>query len=188
MNWSWIPNALTVARLMLAAPLAWAILEGRPVLALVLVVVSGLSDALDGWLARRQGWESRLGSVLDPIADKLLMLAAVVPLGVVGILPLWLVALILARDAVIVAGAIAWHRLIAPLRGQPTRLSKATTLAQVVMVLLALTEQIERVGLPEPVWSTLVFVTAGLTVASGLHYVIAWGARARAQWRQRMPQ
>lgn len=188
MNWSFIPNALTMARLALAVPLSWTILQGYPLLALALVAVSGLSDALDGWLARRHGWESRLGSVLDPIADKLLMLAAVVPLGVVGILPVWLVLLILVRDAVIVAGAIAWHRLIAPLRGQPTRLSKATTLSQIVLVLLALIGLIERVHLPALVWSTLVLATAGLTVASGLHYVIAWGARARAQWRGRMQQ
>lgn len=184
-GWSWIPNALTLGRVALAMPLALAILGGRPELALALAAVGGLSDALDGWLAKRNRWESRLGSVLDPVADKLLMLSAVVPLGLVGALPLWLVVLVLVRDLVIVAGAIAWHRLIAPLRGEPTLVSKATTVAQIVLVLVALVEQIERVRVPAPAWEVLVLATAGLTLASGLHYVLSWGMRARAEWRRR---
>ncbi len=185
MTWSWIPNALTLGRILLALPMAWAIFAGRPMLALVLAAVGGLSDALDGWLAKRHRWQSRLGSVLDPVADKLLMLAAVVPLGAIGALPLWLVLLVLVRDLVIVAGAIAWHRLIAPLRGEPTRISKATTVVQVILVLVAMVELIERVRVPEPLWQALVLVTAGLTLASGLHYVVSWGLRARAEWRGR---
>lgn len=185
MGWTWIPNALTLARIGLALPLAWAILDARPALALALAAAGGLSDALDGWLAKRNRWESRLGGVLDPVADKLLMLAAVVPLGVVGALPAWLVLLVLARDAVIVGGAIAWHRLIAPLRGEPTGISKATTAAQVLLVLVALAEMVERVRVPGPAWEALLLATAGLTLASGLHYVLSWGRRARAAWRRR---
>lgn len=187
-GWSWLPNALTMARIGLAAPLALAILAGRPALALGLAAIGGLSDALDGWLAKRCRWESRLGSVLDPVADKLLMLAAVVPLGLIGALPPWLVALVLVRDLVIVAGAVAWHRLIAPLRGEPTLLSKATTVVQIALILVALVERIEHVRIPAPAWDALVVATAGLTLASGLHYVASWGMRARAEWRRRRLQ
>lgn len=185
MNWAFIPNALTVARIAMALPMALAILGGRPVLALGLALASGVSDALDGWLARRNGWQSRLGALLDPVADKLLMLAAVIPLGVVGVLPIWLVLLVVIRDMVIVAGATAWHHFIAPLMGQPTRLSKITTAAQIVLVLLALVELIESIRLPELLWSVMLLVVAGLTVASGLHYVVAWSAKARAHQRRR---
>jgi cardiolipin synthase len=185
MNWSWIPNALTVGRIALTLPLAWAIFTGRPALALALAALGGASDALDGWLAKRHRWQSRLGSVLDPVADKLMMLAAVVPLGAIGALPLWLVLLILVRDLVIVAGAIAWHRLVAPLTGEPTRLSKATTFAQVVLVLVALVDRIEPIRFPDLAWDALVVTTAVLTVASGLHYVVTWSLRARREWRRR---
>jgi cardiolipin synthase len=185
MTWSWIPNALTLGRIALALPMAWAIVDGRPMLALSLAAIGGLSDALDGWLAKRHRWQSRLGSVLDPVADKLLMLAAMVPLGTIGALPIWLVLLVLVRDLVIVAGAIAWHRLIAPLTGEPTLLSKATTLAQIVLVLGALVERIEPVQLPAAPWQGLVLATAALTVASGLHYVVTWGLRARREWHRR---
>jgi cardiolipin synthase len=185
MGWSWLPNALTVGRILLTLPLAWAIFTGRPLTALLLAAIGGASDALDGWLAKRHRWQSRLGSVLDPIADKLMMLAAVVPLGAIGALPLWLVLLILVRDLVIVAGAVAWHRLIAPLDGQPTKLSKATTLAQVLLVIAALVERIEPIHLPAPLWQGMVLGTAALTLASGLHYVITWGLRARREWRRR---
>lgn len=185
MNWAFIPNVLTVARIAMAPPLALAILGGRPLLALGLALACGFSDLLDGWLARRYRWETRIGALLDPVADKLLMLAAVIPLGVVGVLPIWLVLLVVIRDLVIVAGATAWHHFIAPLMGQPTRLSKITTAAQIVLVLVALVELIESVRLPDLVWTSMVLVVAGLTLASGLHYVVAWGIKARAMQRHR---
>jgi cardiolipin synthase len=185
MTWSWIPNALTLGRIALALPMAWAIVDGRPMLAIALAAIGGLSDALDGWLAKRYRWQTWLGSVLDPVADKLLMLAAVVPLGAIGALPLWLVLLVLARDLVIVAGAIAWHRLIAPLSGKPTAISKATTFFQVLLVMVALFELSERVRVPAQAWHALLLATAGFTLASGLHYVVSWGRRARAEWRRR---
>lgn len=185
MNWAFIPNLLTMARIAMALPLALAILGGRPLLALGLALASGLSDVLDGWLARRYRWESRIGALLDPVADKLLMLAAIVPLGALGVFPAWLVLLVVGRDVVIVTGALAWHRYIAPLEGRPTPLSKLTTASQIALVLVALVELIESVRLPELVWTTMVFLVAGLTLASGLHYVVAWGIKARAMQRHR---
>jgi cardiolipin synthase (CMP-forming) len=185
MSLSWIPNAITVARLLLAAPLAWAILADRPRLALVLAVVAGLSDALDGLLARRFGWRSRLGGLLDPAADKLMLLACYVSLVVVGGAPAWLLWLVLGRDLVIVAGAVAYHNLIGPLDAEPSRISKLTTFLQIALAVALLAEQLPVVAMPPWLHASLLWATAVVTLASGLHYVVVWTAKARRATAER---
>ena len=185
MRLSWLPNAITVARMLLAPPLAWLILEGQNAAALAVAAVAGLSDAVDGLLAKRFGWQSRLGGLLDPIADKLMLLGCFLALGIGESLPWWLVGLVVARDAVIVAGALAYHRLVGPLTAAPSGLSKVTTAAQIALVLLALVAGLDAVTLPGWLASGALLLVAALTVASGLHYVLAWGAKARRALRGR---
>lgn len=185
MSLSWIPNAITVLRMLLAPPLAWLILAGHHAEALWLAAFAGLSDAVDGLLAKRYGWTSRLGGLLDPIADKLMLLACFAALGIGDELPAWLVWLVVGRDALIVAGALAYHRLVGALQAAPSSLSKVTTVFQIVLVLLVLFDGLHAVSLPDWVLGGAIGLVAALTLASGLHYVIVWSARARRAWRGR---
>lgn len=178
MNPRHLPNLLTGLRLALAPLLPWLLVQGHVHAALGLALLAGVSDALDGWLAKRYGWRSRLGSLLDPLADKAMLVLAMLGLWWVAVLPGWLLLLVAARDAVIVAGAIAWWRLAGPFDGAPSLLSKATTLAQILLVLAGLLGLAGWGPLPLPV-AALVAV-AVLTLASGLDYVIGYGVRA---WR-----
>ena len=179
MGLAWLPNAITVGRMLLAAPLAWLILEGRYGPALVVALVAGASDAVDGWLAKRFAWETWLGGVLDPVADKLMLLAAFATLTVKGEIPAWLFGLVVGRDLVIVVGAVAYHNLIGRLDAKPTRLSKATTLVQIVWVLALLVHLTPPLDFPAPLLATLMWTVAIVTVASGLDYVVRWGRKAR---------
>jgi cardiolipin synthase len=152
----------------------------------VLAVVAGLSDVLDGFLAKRYGWQSRLGSLLDPIADKLMLGCALLGLWLVMILPAWLVGLVLVRDLVIVAGAGAWWRLAGPFDGEPSLLGKLTTLSQVGLVLLCLVH-LAVVALPLQLRLEAILGVALLTFVSGLDYVIRYGVRAMRHKRKTTP-
>lgn len=178
MNPRHLPNALTILRLAMAPALPWLLAIGETRAALWVALVAGLSDALDGWLAKRFGWQSRLGSLLDPLADKLMLGLGALGLWLAGALPGWLLLLIAGRDVVIVAGAIAWWRLAGPFDGAPSLLSKGTTVAQVLLVLAGL---LGLAGvLPMPLPAAALAAVAALTLASGLDYVIRYGVRA---WR-----
>jgi cardiolipin synthase len=178
-----LPNAITCARIVACLPLVLLIVRDQPRTALWLAVAVGASDVLDGFLARRFGWQSRIGGLLDPIADKLFLVCAFVALGVTGLMPVWLIVLVMLRDLVIVAGATAYHHLVEPVAGAPTRLGKASTMAQVLLVLTLLAG---AAGLlpPSPVPDLLVATVAILAVASGLHYAWTWTARARRVWNK----
>jgi cardiolipin synthase (CMP-forming) len=126
-----LPNLLSALRLMVAPLAAWALLSGHDSAALALFACAGLSDLLDGMIARRWGFTSRFGAWLDPAADKLLMILCFVVLLHLGEAPFWLVLLVLARDIAIALGAtIAWA-LSLPLRIAPLIIGKATTAVQV---------------------------------------------------------
>ncbi|HQV72673.1 MAG: CDP-alcohol phosphatidyltransferase family protein [Dokdonella sp.] len=181
--WRHLPNLITALRIALVWPVFWLISRGDFGSALMLAALAGASDALDGWLAKHFNWQSRLGGLLDPLADKLLLLAAFSALATIGAVPLWLFALVIGRDLVIVCGAIAYHNLIGPFDAQPTRLSKLTTVVQIVFVLAELLRQ----AWP-PQWpgqGVLLVATALLTVASGLNYVLVWSRRARREFANR---
>ena len=120
-----LPNAITGLRLAMAPVLPWLLWTGHYQAALVLAVVAGLSDGIDGWLARRYGWRSRLGSLLDPVADKAMLGLAVFGLWLVQMLPGWALGLIVVRDVVVVAGAAARWRMAGPFDATPSGLGKA---------------------------------------------------------------
>lgn len=178
-----LPNLLTGLRLLLALPVAWVILEERYDQALLLAAVAGISDALDGFLARRLQAESRLGALLDPIADKLLILAVFVSAAVVGLLPWWLTGLVILRDLVIVGGALAYRLLIGPLQITPTLLSKANMALQIGFLVLLLAGALSG-GLPVALLQLLMAVVAGMALGSGLQYVLLWSRKARLAGRR----
>jgi cardiolipin synthase len=179
-----LPNIITIARMLAVLPLLWWLRHGdyRPALATALI--AGLSDGVDGWLAKRYNWRTWLGSVLDPIADKVLLDGSFVGLWLAGAAPHWLVLMVLGRDAVIVAGASAYHFLIGPVKGQPTLLGKVSTVAQIVLV-LALLGALAWRPLPVDVTNAAIWIVAALTLASGLDYVIRWSLKTWHVLRER---
>ena len=181
MNLRHLPNAITGLRLAMAPVLLWLLWAGFYREALVLAVVAGASDAVDGLLAKRFGWQSRLGSLLAPVADKLLLGCAFVGLWLAGALPAWLVALVLARDLVILSGAVVWWRLAGPYDGEPSWLGKVTTFAQIGLVLVCL---FDRAGWSVPLNRQLdaALGVAFLTFVSGVDYVVRYGVKA---WQHR---
>jgi cardiolipin synthase len=177
MNWRWIPTAITVSRVLAALPLFWLLKTQAYEPAFWLAVAAALTDALDGIIAKGFGWQSWLGGVLDPIADKLLLAACFIGLWLHP-LPTWLVALVLGRDLVILAGALAWWRLVGSFTPEPSGISKATTLVQlmlVAMVLALLAHHPVAADWIPPV----VLATGAVTLVSGLDYVVRYGAKAR---------
>lgn len=173
-----LPNAITIARIVSVVPLAWLLLNQRYPAALMLAFVAGASDGIDGWLAKRFGWVSRIGSLLDPIADKLLLGVCLTVLALQGHVPIWLLLLVLARDVLIVAGATAFNYLVSEVEGEPSLLSKLNTVVQIGLVLVVLVHLALAphwpLGIQYWVWATAI-----TTVASGAHYVWLWGGRAR---------
>ena len=152
----------------------------EPRLARGLIGLAGFTDGLDGYLARHCGWQSRLGGILDAVADKLLLVTCFVLLAATGLAPWWLAALVCGRDAVIALGALAWRLRIGPLRPQPSLLSKACTLLQILYLLGVLAAGL---GWPLPSLLPLAWLVAALCLASGADYAWRWSRRARAALR-----
>lgn len=178
-----IPNVITLFRIVLVLPVIYLLLQREFSYALVLFFVAGLSDGLDGYLAKRNNWTTRLGSILDPLADKLLLVFSYLALGWLGEIPMWLVIAVMARDVVIVVGAIAYHELIGQYDMMPSWISKTNTFFQIVLVL---TVVFSAGAYKLPSWSldTLVYTVAVTTTLSGIHYVWVWGRRAAAAHKQ----
>lgn len=182
MSLRWLPNAISLFRIALIAPVVYCILEGRFAGALTLFFVAGFSDGVDGYLAKRFSWHTRLGALLDPIADKLLMAASYATLAWVAQIPVWLAAVVILRDLVILGGATAYNFLIAPVQGEPTRISKLNTVLELLFVVCVLARA--AVGLPSLAVITILGAGVLVTVVlSGADYVIAWSQRARGARR-----
>lgn len=161
------------------APVAWALMVQNYSLALILFFVAGASDAVDGFLAKRFGWSSRLGALLDPLADKFLLVTCYAVLVWNDLLPVWLLILVLMRDLVIVGGAVAYNFRIERLEADPTLISKLNTLLQILLVLLVIVYQ--AIGRGQEQWiEWLVYAVTVSIVWSGLDYVITWTRRARS--------
>lgn len=163
-----LPNIITALRILLVLPMGWVIIERQYGLALFLAAVAGLSDAVDGLLARRFDWQSKLGAWLDPAADKLMLTVGFVALSVIGATPWWLTVLVLLRDVVIVLGAAAWRYWRGPLVVEPSRLSKLNTVVQIIYVLVVLLDLHGMLGAP---LHLLVWLVAAFTACSGIDYV-----------------
>tara|TARA_B100001013_G_scaffold292180_1_gene192194 strand:- start:1033 stop:1593 length:561 start_codon:yes stop_codon:yes gene_type:complete len=135
---SFIPNFITSLRLLLAIPISISIYQGNEVLALILFVIAGVSDSLDGFLARKFNWESKFGQLLDPLADKCLILSTMLALAFASKLPIWLIAILLVRDAIIVMGAMLYIMLFEGRNALSNRWGKHYTGWIVALFILAL--------------------------------------------------
>lgn len=178
-----IPNALCILRMLLVVPIAWLLNAGEYQLTLWVFAFAGLTDGLDGFLAKRCGWMSELGKILDPLADKILLVSVFITLAALGIVPVWLAVTAVARDVIITAGAISYNALYGYPNGRPTLISKINTLCQILFLLLAVAAKAGDwdAGTALLILGALVFVT---TVVSGIDYVITYSRKAIAASRQ----
>lgn len=173
-----IPNIITILRIGLVIPVVMALLQKNFLLAVLLYTVAGLSDALDGYLAKRYDCVSRLGSILDPLADKMLLVGTYVALALLGLLPVWLVFVVVGRDIVILAGALAYHLLIGEYELSPTVISKINTFSQILLGLVIVLAAAGLYALPVRVIDWLVYLVLATTIVSGVDYIWTWAARA----------
>ena len=174
---SHIPNLICVVRILLVAPIVLALLEHEYGIALTLIFVAGFSDGLDGFLAKQFGWRTRLGGILDPLADKLLMFAVFGTLTWVGLSPLWLAVVVIGRDLIVASGAVAYNFLISQVLPNPTKISKLNTGVQLLYMLIVIANQ--AFGWPAPISLQVAgAVVLCTSVISGLDYVLRWGTKA----------
>lgn len=165
-----IPNLLTLARILLTPVLVILLLRDLFHQALLVFFIAGLSDGLDGLIARVLNQRTKLGAYLDPAADKLLLTSAFVTLAALQVIPAWLAVLVIARDVIIVMGLAIFTLTEKPYEINPTMLSKCTTTIQLGMVLLSLFDPVHaKVAVLHPI---LVWSTAAFTILSGLHYIV----------------
>ena len=178
MSLSWLPNAISILRIALIAPILILILQGSFGWALALFWLAGFSDGLDGYLAKRFDWHTRLGALLDPVADKLLVAGLFITLAYTQDIPVWLAAVVIVRDVVIVAGAMVYNFFVRPVEGEPTRVSKLNTALQLLFLLFVISRA--GFGWPEPIALTVLGASVLVTVViSGVDYVWSWSRRAR---------
>ena len=177
MTLKWLPNAICIGRVILVAPIVLMLLEGQYLAALALIGVAAFSDAVDGILARNFDWRTRLGGLLDPAADKLLVFSVFLTLTYLELVPLLLTVLVVSRDIVIIAGAVTYQILIEPIEGDASLISKLNTAAQFVFVISALT----AAAFQWPSSQVVMLLGAAVvftSITSGLNYVVGWSKRA----------
>jgi cardiolipin synthase len=172
-----IPNLITVLRFLLVPPVVLLLLQEQFGLALLMFGVAGFSDALDGYLAKRFNWTSRLGALMDPLADKLLLVSSFITLGWLQLIPLWLVGVVILRDMVIVSGALVYNFRIERLEAEPTMVSKLNTVTQIMLVLAILFSRAVT-ALPFLWMDVLLYSVLMTTLWSGFDYVWRWSRRA----------
>jgi cardiolipin synthase len=186
MSLSLLPNVLTLFRMVSVGPIIYCLLTGRFRAAFLVALFAGVSDLLDGFLARRFGWMTHFGGILDPLADKLLLVCVSLTLAWLGFLPFWLVALMVFRDLLIVSGGLYFqHRVARITDARPTNLSKWNTLFQIMLVVCVM------LGLAFPAtsgpWTAwLIAIVAFTTMASGAQYVAIWSLKARRLKKERV--
>ena len=188
MKLSQLPNVITLLRILLVAPIAWLLWQMRYPEALVLMAVAGASDAVDGLLARRFGWGTEFGALVDPLADKVMVVAVFLTLTVQGVIPLWLVLVVVGRETVILAGAGVYRLWFHEISMSPTLISKVNTAVQIVVMLMVLFGLCGFGALSELALAVVdpwcLYLVGGLSAASGVDYVVTWSRKA---WRNRHP-
>jgi len=171
---SYIPNLITVIRVAAAPVLILLLKYGNYELALVLFLAAGISDGLDGYIAKRFNVQSQFGAMLDPVADKILLVSSFVMLTLLGYLPFWLLVLVSFRDLLIVGGYLVLVMLKVTVQMAPSVVSKINTVCQICLVGLMLAKLAGWVAL-SGVINVLIVVVAFTTMISGIHYVWVWG-------------
>jgi cardiolipin synthase (CMP-forming) len=168
-----LPNLITLGRILLVPVVVWAIASGQWQIAFLVFLIAGISDAVDGFLAKRLDMASDLGAHLDPLADKALIVSIYVALGITEAIPRWLVILVVSRDILIVGGVmLAWF-LGKPMRVKPLLVSKLNTVAQIILASLVLGSLAFGLRLEAAGYAAMAAVAA-LTLASIGFYVREW--------------
>ena len=171
-----LPNLICLLRLALVWPVAAAVASANFLLALTLFLVAAVSDGLDGFLAKRFQWASELGKVLDPMADKLLLMTLFIESAWLDLVPWWLTAAVVARDVMIGLGALAFRVWFGPLQGRPTLISKINTGAQLLYLMGMMLNA--AVGFPShDIVDALAVITFVTIVLSGYQYVAIFTRR-----------
>jgi len=184
MSLATVPNVICLLRMALAVPIVWLLARGHYGATLILFAIAGVSDILDGFLAKTFNWATELGKVLDPLADKLLLVSVFITLTWLGLVPVWLAAVAVARDVIIGVGAWVYKSMFGLLEGRPTMPSKLNTLVQLLFVIAV----VGRAAYPAvPEWpiialGALVLVTS---VVSGVDYIVTYVRKAIAVSRAR---
>ena len=168
-----IPNLITLARILLVPVVVWAITSGAMKTAFLLFLAAGVSDAVDGFLAKRFGMQTELGAYLDPLADKAMIVSIYVALGFVNVIPRWLVILVVSRDIMIVSAVMLSWLIGRPVAIKALAISKANTVAQIVLALLALASQAFAFD-AEPILTFTMALVTVLTLLSIAFYLAAW--------------
>ena len=168
-----IPNLITLGRILLVPVVVWAISSGAMWIAFVLFLAAGVSDAVDGFLAKRFGMTTVLGAYLDPLADKALIVSIYVTLGINGVIPHWLVILVVSRDIMIVGAIILSWLVGRPVKIKPHVVSKINTGAQIVLAAQVLASHGFKFD-AEPVLTLVTALVAVLTLLSVGLYLAEW--------------
>jgi cardiolipin synthase len=168
-----IPNLITLCRILLVPVVVWAITSGEMRVAFVLFLAAGISDAVDGFLAKRFGMGTELGAFLDPLADKAMLISIYVALGIMAAVPRWLVILVVSRDIMIVGAVMVSWLVNRPIPLKPLLVSKLNTVAQIALACVVLA----ALGFgftAEITIQLLVALVAALTLLSVVFYVVEW--------------
>jgi cardiolipin synthase len=178
MSLSWLPNAISIMRIFLILPILMLFVNDEFGWALGLFLIAGLSDGVDGYLAKKYHWDTRLGAFLDPAGDKLLVAWSYGTLAFLGHIPVWLAVVVIFRDVVIVAGSFMYHYLVRRLDGEPTRISKLNTALEFVFLVFVMSKA--GYGWPDDITIIVLGASVLVTVViSGYDYVWNWVRSAR---------
>jgi cardiolipin synthase len=164
-------------RLIAVIPVVYLLLVGEFGWALLLFALAGASDGLDGFLAKHYGWTSRLGGILDPLADKTLLVCCFLVLGALGLIPIWLVLAVVFRDLLIVGGAVLYNYQVEEVEAAPIPVSKLNTLLQILLLVAVITHA-GPYPLPAAVLPPLIWACFLTVLISGSQYVWIWGRKA----------
>jgi len=179
MHLKWIPNIISIFRILLILPVLLLIFRSQYQWALFLFLVAGLSDALDGYLAKHFGWRTRVGALLDPVADKLLIAGSYIALAWLNLIPFWLATIVVSRDLIIAIGVFIYSFIIEPFEGEATRISKINTFLELLFVLVILCS----IAFDWPANSVITVIGSAVLVTvfiSGIDYIISWIRRIRS--------
>jgi cardiolipin synthase len=168
-----IPNLITLARLLSVPLIIWLVLSDAFLAALIVFALAGLSDAVDGFIAKRFDQRSALGAKLDPVADKVMLVSLFVTLGLMHHLTAWIVILVVFRDIMIIGGFMFWTALGQRIRSDPLMISKINTAAQIGLILVTLVRLAFRVS-DYGLGMTLTYLVGATTLLSGAAYLVRW--------------
>lgn len=174
-----IPNLISISRLFLVPLCIWLISADKTVLAFIVFVVAGITDAVDGFLARQFNMGSQLGTYLDPLADKALLVSIYVTFAVLKEIPVWLPILVVSRDVLIVGGVLVAWMLGAPVAMHPRQISKLNTLAQITLAALVLGD-LAFPGDFTDLRDVMIYVVGALTLGSAIVYALDWSKHMSA--------